>query len=237
MPAIFRPMGPDRPGHPLPILPRGGTLKVARESVISPLILASASPRRQDILGGLGLPFEIRPSAIDEHEQTHFANPAAVRDWVACTATAKAAAVAQDCPAGSWVIGADTVVSLGCELLHKPADEAEARGMISRLQGRTHTVLTAVALVAGGGAVGPVQVVGTQVTFYPLTPAQVAAYVARGESLDKAGAYAAQGFGALLIERYEGCYFNVVGLPVATLARMLAEVGYDVWAVAAGGGG
>jgi len=204
---------------------------------IAPLILASASPRRRELLAGLGIPFEVAPSHIDECEETSFPDRDSVRSWVARTAAAKAAAVAVDHAPGRWVIGADTIVVLGTEVLHKPEDEADARAMLTRLQGRTHTVMTAVALRPGGGGDGPTRVVETEVTFYPLDTAQVAAYVARGESLDKAGAYAAQGAGSLIIERFEGCYFNVVGLPVATLSRMLAEVGYDVWAAADGGHG
>lgn len=205
------------------------------ESTIAPLILASASPRRRELLSALGIPFEVVPSEIDECEETSFADRDSIRAWVAMTAGRKAAAVAMATDSDRWVIGADTIVVLDTEVLHKPVDEADARAMLTRLQGRTHTVMTAVALRRGGDGEGPTRVVETEVTFYPLSDAAVAAYVARGESLDKAGAYAAQGVGSLIIERLAGCYFNVVGLPVATLSRMLAEVGYDVWAAAAGG--
>jgi septum formation protein len=112
----------------------------------------------------------------------------------------------------------------------KPANEKEAVRMLAALSGRTHQVLTAVALCNGGLDVdGHAVLVGTEVTFYPCTRAELKAYVATGESLDKAGAYAAQGFGALLIDCIEGCYFNVVGLPLATTARMLKRAGFDLW--------
>jgi len=148
----------------------------------------------------LGLPFEVAPSAIDECEETSFPDRDSIRAWVAKTAAAKATAIAADRAPEQWVIGADTIVVLGTEVLHKPSDDADARAMLTRLQGRTHTVMTAVALRPGGGGQGPTRVVETNVTFYPLAPTAVAAYVARGESLDKAGAYAAQGVGSLIIE-------------------------------------
>ena len=150
-------------------------------------------------------------------------------------AQAKAEAVAAARADSEWVIGADTIVVLGTEVLHKPADEADAVRMLLRLQGRQHTVMTAVALRRGGNSEGRSRVVQTEVTFFPATRAELEAYVACGESLDKAGAYAAQGRGALIIRRIEGCYFNVVGLPVATLARLMAEVGLDVWTAGDGG--
>jgi septum formation protein len=176
------------------------------------------------------VPFHLDPADIEEPFPDSFASHQAIVDWVQRLAVDKAAAVAGRYAPGQWVLGADTTVVLGHEVLNKPADEAEAEAMLTRLQGRTHTVMTAVALLPGGGGEGVSEVVETEVTFFPLSPAEVRAYVAAGESLDKAGAYAAQGRGALIIERLHGCYFNVVGLPLATVARLLAEVGIDVWA-------
>ena len=198
----------------------------------SPLVLASSSPRRRELLAGLRLPFVVDPAGCEEDPPTRLASRTAVIDWVERMAVAKAAEVAARYPADRWVIGADTIVVLGCEILHKPADEADAVAMLTRLKGRTHEVMTGLALRRGGNREGRSRVVCTEVTFHPATPAEIEAYVAAGESLDKAGAYAAQGRGALIIERLAGCYFNVVGLPVATLARMLGLVGYDVWAAA-----
>ncbi|NUP98781.1 MAG: septum formation protein Maf [Armatimonadetes bacterium] len=191
------------------------------------LILASQSPRRRELLSGLGWAFSIDAVDVEEEQPTRFESRQAILDWVAGMAAAKAAAVAGKYPPEGWVIGADTIVVLGCEVLHKPADEADAVAMLSRLQGRSHTVMTGVALRQGGHGRRLERVVQTEVTFYPATEAELAAYVAAGESLDKAGAYAAQGRGALIIEKIEGCYFNVVGLPLATLARMLREVGHE----------
>lgn len=199
------------------------------------LILASTSPRRRELLAGLGVPFVIDPPEIDEAPPSEFAGREAIIGWVGGLARRKAEVVAARHGSEYWVLGADTIVVLDEEVLGKPADEAEAVAMLSRLQGRTHTVMTAVALVQGRTGRGRVEVVQTDVTFYPASPAELTAYVAAGESLDKAGAYAAQGRGALIIERINGCYFNVVGLPIATVARMLQAVGIDVWATVADG--
>ncbi len=200
------------------------------------LVLASNSPRRRELLAGLGAAFQIVPpdDAVEVDQPTQFASRDEVVAWVDQMAAAKAEAVAADHAPDTWVIGADTIVVLGTEVLHKPADEAEAVAMLLRLQGRTHTVMTAVALRRGGNSEGRSRVVQTEVSFYPATRAELEAYVACGESLDKAGAYAAQGRGALIIRRIEGCYFNVVGLPVATLARLMAEVGLDIWSAGPG---
>lgn len=194
-----------------------------------PLVLASSSPRRRELLQAIGLPFIVHPPSLDEGRPERFDSRDAIRRWVAETAAAKAAEVAASYGPERWILGADTIVVLDREILHKPRDEAEAVAMLDRLQGRTHTVMTAVALHRGGAEPGPREVVETEVTFYAATRAELEAYVAAGESLDKAGAYAAQGRGALIIERIEGCYFNVVGLPVASVARMLRGVGLEVW--------
>lgn len=200
-----------------------------RQADSAVLVLASTSPRRRELLAGIGVPFEVVPPGLEEDQPTRFASRAAVVEWVEQMAVAKCESVAAGLSADRWVLGADTIVVLGRSVLHKPADAEDAVAMLLRLQGRTHTVMTGVALRRGGNGEGRSAVARTEVTFYPASRRELEAYVAAGESLDKAGAYAAQGRGALIIERIEGCYFNVVGLPLATVARMLGEVGYDVW--------
>jgi len=140
----------------------------------------------------------------------------------------KAERVARDLPDG-LVIGADTVVALDGEILEKPKDAADAVRMLSRLSGRTHEVFTGVALVdAGTGAVRS-DVVRTGVFIRRMSEADIRRYVATGEPMDKAGAYAAQGLAAPFVGRIDGCFFNVVGLPLSRLWEMLAEMGYDAW--------
>ena len=189
------------------------------------------------MLGGLGLSFSIDPPDIDESEPESLPDRAAVRRWVRQLAVDKAAAVAQRQAADTWILAADTIVVLGAKVFGKPTDEAHARAMLSELQGRAHTVMTAVALRRGapGGTVDDevwAEVAETEVTFYPCSAEEIAAYVATGESLDKAGAYAAQGIGALIIEKLDGCYFNVVGLPISVVGRLLRQAGFDLWSAA-----
>ncbi len=182
-----------------------------------PLILASASPRRHTLLGELVDDFSV--AAADGVEEAHdaAASPAALTEH---NARLKATAVAIAHP-GALVLGADTLVYLDAEPLGKPATLAEAAGMLRRLAGRTHTVCTGVCL-AGPGA-GEVQVFHdlTQVVLRPLDDAAIADYLARVPVLDKAGAYAAQEYGHLIIERIDGSWSNVVGLPLEALAPRL----------------
>ena len=135
----------------------------------------------------------------------------------------KASEVAGRFP-GNWVVGADTVVAIDGMILGKPKDEAEAKSMLRRLAGATHSVFTGVALIAPDGR-SLSETDETKVTFRPLSDEEISAYVACGESMDKAGAYAIQGRGTLLASRIEGCYFNVVGLPLFLLSRMFASMG------------
>ncbi len=187
------------------------------------LVLASASPRRRELLATLGLVFEVRPSDLDETPRPGEAPEAlAIR-----LALAKARAVAR---AGELVLGADTVVALGDEPLGKPADAAEARAMLTRLSGRSHQVWTGVALVETGPgrqrtAAGAAR---TEVDFRPLDAAEIDAYVASGEPLDRAGAYAIQGGAAGFAERLEGSWSNVVGLPLETLPGLFARLGHPL---------
>ena len=184
------------------------------------LVLASASPRRRELLATLGLVFEVRPSDLDETPRPGEAPEAlAIR-----LALAKARAVAR---AGELVLGADTVVALGDEPLGKPADAAEARTMLARLSGRRHRVWTGVALVEQDvrRRREAVRAARTEVEFRPLTAAEIDAYVATGEPLDRAGAYAIQGGAAAFAARVEGSLSNVVGLPLELLLDLLARLG------------
>lgn len=185
------------------------------------LVLASASPRRSQLLRDLGWRFDVAPTCAEEPAPTlaDGANPGA---YVERLARLKAAA----CERQGLVIAADTTVALGDQILNKPQDEAEALSMLRALQGRTHRVFTGVCLRRGEEFSSEHEV--TRVTFGSFDDEFLRAYVSTGESLDKAGAYGAQGRGALLIERIEGDYWNVVGLPVFRLARMLGERGVAV---------
>jgi septum formation protein len=192
------------------------------------LILASASPRRRELLGLLGVPFEVVPSAYEEPApETHPDPEAHAREL----ALAKAAEVARRHP-GRWVLGADTVVWLGERLFAKPVDDADAARMLRALAGRTHRVTTGLALLREPGEVHLFHTT-TEVAFRPLSEAEIAAYVATGEPLDKAGAYGIQGRGALLISGIRGDYPNVVGLPLTPLLLLLREAAPDLFAPAA----
>lgn len=189
-------------------------------------VLASQSPRRQSLLRLFGKPFEIRPAQIEEHLPEYSARPALLGKRLA---KAKAEAVAP-CYADALIIAADTLVVIDGRVLGKPVDEREAFEMLRMLSGRTHTVITALCLLLrqGGRTVQTVQDAPRScVTFRPLSDEWIRWYIATGEPFDKAGAYGIQEYGALLIEKVQGCYFNVVGLPLATLAKRLEELG--VW--------
>lgn len=186
------------------------------------LVLASASPRRRELLGQLGLAFDVSAADIDETPHPGEAAPA----YVLRLAREKARTVAARTP-GAWVLAADTTVVLGEELLGKPRDEAEVREMMGRLSGRTHEVQTGVAL-AGPGTEHPGEfsrVVRTRVTFRPLSAGEIAWYASTGESLDKAGGYAIQGKGGFLVAGIEGSPTNVIGLPLGETLELLARAG------------
>ena len=149
-------------------------------------------------------------------------------EWVKTLARGKAMEVARRHP-DALVIGADTAVLVDDEMMGKPKDPADARRMLRRLSGRTHRVVTGVALCHLSRGYDVVEVESTDVTFGPLTDDEIARYVATGEPMDKAGAYGIQGFGATLVCGIRGCYFNVVGLPLYRLARMLSDYGVDLF--------
>ena len=179
------------------------------------LILASASPRRREILGTLGIPHRIVVSDADETLPAGISPAEAVE----LLAGRKAEAVLPLVGADALILAADTVVAVDGDILGKPADEAEAAGMLRRLSGRTHTVYTGVALRRGDRVM--IAHEETRVHFAPLTEEKIAAYLATGEPADKAGAYAIQGRGAAFVRGIEGDYFNVVGLPAHRVAVML----------------
>lgn len=182
------------------------------------IILASQSPRRRELLSLVGIPHEVRPADLDERVLPG-ETPAAHAERLA---RAKAEAVAKREPE-AVVIGADTIVVLDGDILGKPRDVSDAASMLHRLAGRTHTVLTAVAVSRGGRTVSGVESV--EVTFRPLTPEQITAYIATGEPMDKAGAYGIQGYGAVIVEHVHGDYFAVMGLALGRLVGLLEQVG------------
>ncbi len=186
------------------------------------LILASQSPRRAELLRNAGIPFEIRPAEVDERA-CQGEDPT---EYVRRLAQEKALAVLAEAPQGALVLGADTTVVVDGAILGKPGDQAEARRMLERLSGRVHQVITGVCLAwrnPQGAALAEVESEVTEVEFRAMTAQEIAVYVASGEPMDKAGAYAIQGRASRWIPRICGCYFNVVGLPVARVCAMLAR--------------
>lgn len=183
------------------------------------LVLASTSPRRRELLAQLGVAFDVLPVSIDERPLA--AEQAA--DHACRLALAKARAGAAQVGAEVCVLGADTVVVVDGEIFGKPADAEAAAVMLRRLSGRTHEVLSAVARVYRGGH--QVRLSESKVTLRALSAAEIAAYCASGEPLDKAGAYAIQGRAAAFVRHLEGSYSGVVGLPLFETAELLAGVG------------
>ena len=194
----------------------------------SVLVLASASPRRAELLTAAGIPFEIRPAQIDEAVRSG----EDARTYASRVALEKALAVASSIP-GQPVLAADTVVVIDGQILGKPVDADDARRMLRLLSGRTHEVITAVALIAGNdghgtaksGCVSYTAVEVTAVEVVLLSKAEIDWYVATGEPSDKAGAYAIQGLASRYVTRIDGSYSNVVGLPVALVYAMCTRAG------------
>ena len=180
------------------------------------LVLASRSPRRAELLTAAGIEFTVRSADIDETPRAG----EAPMDYVLRLAQEKACAVW--CGADETILAADTTVVLGREILGKPVDRADAARMLGALSERRHEVMTGVCLRAGNRMVRDASV--TAVWFAPLTEAEIAEYVASGEPMDKAGAYGIQGIASRYVDRIEGSYTNVVGLPVALVYRLLHQL-------------
>jgi septum formation protein len=191
------------------------------------LLLASGSPRRRAYLEALGIPFEPTPVEVDESPRAGEGAPAYVRRLARAKARTAKARAAQ---AGDVVLAADTAVVLGQgkdeEILGKPEDGADAHRMLRSLSGRRHRVLTGVAVLRGDRCLE--RLVSTTVVFRRLRPDEIAWYVSTGEPMDKAGAYAVQGLAAWFVDRIEGSYSNVVGLPLAQTAELLTEIGVSL---------
>lgn len=184
------------------------------------LILASASPRRRELLSQLGVPFEVVVAQVVEHEEAT-TDP---RLMVAHNSALKAEWVASRHP-DAFVLGADTTVYLDNEALNKPANVAEARAMLRKLSGRTHTVFTGLALrrVSAGLAID--EGVASEVTFKHIDEATIEAYLARVPTLDKAGGYGIQDHPELIVENYRGSLTNIIGLPIETTKQLLTRCG------------
>jgi len=190
------------------------------------LVLASRSPRRAELLKIAGIPFQIKPAPdveselaatlTDLHDQPH--------RYATILAAAKAEAVAENQP-DSLVLGADTIVVLDGDILEKPLDTEDAVNLLSRLSGRRHTVISALAIFGGAsGRSGITAFEKTEVEFLHLDQAAIRRYVETGEPMDKAGAYGIQGFGALMVRGVRGCYFNVMGLPLSLLGETIRSI-------------
>ncbi len=192
----------------------------------SRLVLASASPRRTALLSQIGLTFEVRPSDVVEPPHSTFSDRRG-DEITRKLALLKAKSVAQHYSEGI-IIGADTLVSLNGKLLGKPTDDADAMTMLTQLSGTSHKVITGVALVDAFTERTVVWAETTQVYFRKLHRTEIADYIATGEAADKAGAYGIQERGAAFVNRIEGCYFNVVGLPLASLVERLSNFQSDV---------
>jgi septum formation protein len=185
-------------------------------------ILASASPRRRELLASINLEFDVVPSHIPEV----CGDGESPEEYVARLSRDKAAAIAAKHDE-AWIIAADTTVLLGDELLEKPADDADARRMLATIAGKTHVVYSGVTLQNAARGWRDTRVAESEVRMLPLDERDIAWYVSTGEPLDKAGAYAVQGIGAMFIDSIHGSYANVVGLPLALLFQMLRRAGLD----------
>lgn len=185
---------------------------------MKPIILASSSPRRIELLKATGLRFKIQPSMIDEG-QISFVRP---RDRAINAALLKANAVATSLDTGV-VIGADTIVCLGDKIYGKPADRRGAEQMLRSLSGQTHCVITGLAIREVQHSTALLDAVETRVEMRHISDEELQWYLDSGEPFDKAGAYGIQGLAGQFVERIEGCYFNVVGLPLPRLIEMLSQ--------------
>jgi len=187
--------------------------------MLNSILLASASPRRAELLRQIGLPFSVCPADIDE------SIPAGLSpiDAVAMLSRVKAQAVSAKAKKGELILAADTIVVLDSDILGKPQDESDAVQMLMSLSGREHFVHTGLTLLEPFGGKLLTQTVTTKVKMHTLSKEQICTYVATGEPMDKAGAYGIQGRAACFVESIDGCYFNVMGLPLAKLTQMLEK--------------
>jgi septum formation protein len=197
------------------------------------IILASASPRRAILLEQIGLPFRMHPSVLGNDGEVPRPEEGS-EAYARRLALAKAQKVAERLGKG-LVIGADTVVTCQGRLFGKPRDREEALAFLLALAGRTHQVITGIALVDAETKRAEVEAEVTDVTMRAYDVREAASYITTGEPMDKAGAYGIQGRGALLVARVQGDYFNVVGLPLTRLAALLGRFGFDPWARTTGG--
>jgi septum formation protein len=187
------------------------------------LILASASPRRAELLRAAGIEVDVRPADVDESVEAG----EGAEQYASRVALAKARAISQHVP-DRCVLGADTVVVVDDRILGKPTDSADARQMLRMLSGRTHIVITAVVLIRGAGLAGEIvdaRIERTAVEFAPMSNEEIEWYAATGEPMDKAGGYAIQGLASRFVTRIEGSYSNVVGLPVSLVYGMCKRAG------------
>ncbi|RRJ61555.1 septum formation inhibitor Maf [Paenibacillus oralis] len=191
------------------------------------IILASTSPRRRELISSLQIPFQVVPSHADESTPPGWAPEQIVMELAGRKADVVYHSL-ESSERDAVIVGSDTIVVRDGVVLGKPQDEAEAAEMLRSLQGRSHTVFTGVACVDGLTGRRMVDYRSTLVTMKTLTEAEIQAYARSGEGLDKAGAYAIQGLGATIVTGIEGCYFNVVGLPLSLLVDMLADFGIRV---------
>lgn len=196
------------------------------------LILASGSPRRRELLSALGLKFEVRKPGDDvEPVQGDYRNLDQAAISVENSARAKAIAVARECrpnPCNHLIIGADTIVRYGKHSLGKPHDAEEARSMLRSLSGRWHYVISGICVCRDGGEECRCAHSITKVRFRKIDEEEISAYVATGIPMDKAGAYGIQDFGSLFLNKLEGCYFNVMGLPLSRLDALLKMYGVRI---------
>jgi septum formation protein len=189
------------------------------------LILASNSPRRRDLLREAGYRFVVRPPSIDDRAVSHHESPGALVESLAYLKAASAVE-AHGLKAG-LVLGADTIVVLGDQVIGKPADEADARRILSELSGSEHRVMTGLALIDAAGGRRLLAHDVTRIRMRRMAPQEIEAYVASGEAMGKAGAYALQETGDRYVESMDGSLTNVVGLPMELLERMIKAAGYD----------
>ena len=189
----------------------------------APLVLASSSPRRKELLAGLGLEFQVRPAEIPEDPLPGESPP----DLVRRLSLAKAAAISTRIDQG-WVVGADSLVVLDGEVFGKPSGAAQARQMLQKLRGTQHLVVTGVTVIDAAGGQHLTDSMASRITLRDITDAEIAKSIASGVPFDKAGAYAVQDPELRPAQSWEGCYSNIVGLPLCRLTEMLVSLGFPL---------